>query len=302
MDKQNEQMVIYELLGKWGVPNEKIAKLIQGDKEYGPQQAHEEMKEHVSKLFENDPEFISRFKNVGKAELGEELKKSIVTTFGLTVPDGELNTKGVHDVLGLVKRKTQEDLDNVAKLGGDNDKIIRELNDIKTRNVELQAQITNYREQVLPEYDKRIERERENLRMDNLLMKEMSKYDVITPRTTMENIICPMIISQLRDSYDIIQDNNGNIEFLIKGQKTRPTNKTNDRFLQTSEIIKTRLEEAGVLKQSNAKENGLPERNVGDIKNPAYTQGIKYEKKSNPSYAPHINRAQERLLQLQKKI
>lgn len=293
-----EQQVIYELLGKWGIENEKITKLINGDAEYNVQKAYEDMREHHIKIIENDPKITSRFKNEGKVELGNELKKSLVTNFQLSIPEPELESKGVHDILGIARRKMNEEIEGISKLSGDNDKILRELNEYKTKSVELQSQVNNYRDTVLPEYEKRLEDERKRIYFDSLLEKEIRKNEVVVSERTLSDYVAPQVIKQIRSLYDISQDDTGNLQFTVKGQGTKPVTKSGDRFLLPQEIIKNKLEEADVLKVSNAQtgRDGQPKFTSQAGPQPAQKQ---YEAKTSNRKVPNMESAIARLRELE---
>jgi hypothetical protein len=112
----------------------------------------------------------------------------------------------------------------------------------------------------------------------------------------MTEYISPMIIKQIRELYDVAKNEHGEIEFLIKGQNTLPVTKTGDRFLKPQEIIKSFLENANVLKVSNATPE-KPYATKGTPQNPEPVRQV--TGRGNQRMPEHYYKAMERLKQIE---
>lgn len=191
-----------------------------------------EFKAHQLSLHENDPSIIKKIEGTQFAKVRDEVERKLKQSFGLTRE--EILDKTTDEIIKIAK----------AKANATTDKTVTELQqEILDKNNELKA----IRETEIPAIKSQVENEKKQFKISDILTKKVSSYSLRNP---LEYVTASVGADD--PLYDKDLDENGELVYYLKGSKLLPKNADGTKFLNSDDIIKSKLQVAKFLVESGA--------------------------------------------------
>lgn len=226
---------IVKLLQSVGV--EDADKLIQGD--FDVNEVAQRIAQSHRLRFENDPEFVTRYKQSGASEIVNELQSSLQEIFG--VSKDELANKSLKDAIVFAKTKTLENVSTSQK------EIEQKIIEANRQRIEKENELKMLQLQHLEQI--------KQLKMDSELNRIISQFDTVLQN---KNVVKAAL-------YDIMKRNSNKYRFDFDDETQSVIVKTRDgyqvmnesatRVLSTDEVIKKLLSDEGLIKTNNTNQS-----------------------------------------------
>lgn len=260
-----------ELLNKLGISPETVTALFDEDKSdaVNLDEVITNFKEGQKNLLKNDPEFINPLKKEAKGRELDIIEQKIKRAWNL---DQE-----------TVKGKTFDEIVLIAKASSMDDN--KDVNtDLQSQVVELNKKVNEYETEILPRVKTEAEDRYKTFIKTSKVKEIITGYDLTTPAEA----VTPAIQNYLTDNFNIILED-GKIVLKTKDD-LNPLDESGTKVLTVKDVINNKLSDFGVIRQSNATENG----NVSiSTDNKKYTtkQPMQNEKVEPKYKLPGLNKA-----------
>lgn len=228
---------LLKILKVAGIDNETASKLVDFE---NPTDIDENaiiasFKEHQFKLHENEPEIISKVTTQVVGRERDTFERKIRQIFDLSVDD--LKDKKLEDIIKLAK----------AKANSGTDKTLEQL---QNELLEKTNELKKLREEEIPAIRNEVEGHKKKFNIDNKITQLVSSYELRNP---LEDVLAS-VQNYLGSNYIVDVDDKGELVVKVKETGLAVKNEDGTKFLTAQEIIKSKLEKASFLKQSNAEE------------------------------------------------
>jgi hypothetical protein len=198
---------------------------------------------HQRKLFENDQEFIDKFKSEEKGKQLDIITRDLKKTFGLS--SEEIKEKTVKEIIEIAKNKASTN----------NDKSIE---DLQKELMEANTKVKEFEETVIPSKLAEVEAHKKRLSIDNELTKLLGGKKLRVPFEA----AYPALNNKLAELYDLDIDEKKQLQVFLKGTKVHPTKLDKTGLLGLNDILDTTLKEWKFIEESNGQEGGTKKTQV----------------------------------------